>query len=153
MTKTFYSTKTYVHSLGLSCAFRQWRAISHCKYLHGYALEVRITFKCEELDERNWVVDFGSMTSIKQWLVNHFDHKTLVAFDDPMLQAFQNMQALNIADVVVCPNGVGCEKFAELIFDKVVDWLVQEKLSPRVQLAEVELKEHAGNSAIVRNND
>ena len=31
----FLSTKTYGHDLGLSAAFRQWRAESHCRLIHG----------------------------------------------------------------------------------------------------------------------
>ena len=55
----FKSTKTYGHDLGFSAAFRQWRADSHCKYIHGYALAFRFEFEADELDVRNWVVDFG----------------------------------------------------------------------------------------------
>jgi 6-pyruvoyltetrahydropterin/6-carboxytetrahydropterin synthase len=39
------ATKTYGDDLGLSVAFRQWRADSHCRYLHGYAIGVRLTFE------------------------------------------------------------------------------------------------------------
>ena len=54
----FQSTKLFD---GFSCVFRQWKAEdTHCKYLHGYALSFRIWFE-GELDERNWVWDFGGM--------------------------------------------------------------------------------------------
>ena len=75
---TYKSTKTYGHELGLSCCFRQWRAESHCRLLHGYALSIRLVFEAEELDVRNWVVDFGSLKSLKQMFVDTFDHKLLV---------------------------------------------------------------------------
>lgn len=41
----YRSTKTYGHNAGLSCAFRQWKANSHCKYLHGYALSFKFVFE------------------------------------------------------------------------------------------------------------
>ena len=75
----FESEKTYTHSQGLSCAFRQWRADSHCKYIHGYALQVKITFRSATLDDRNWVQDFGGLTQLKTWLTEWFDHKMIVA--------------------------------------------------------------------------
>lgn len=58
----FFSIKKYGHERGLSAAFRQWRADSHCKFLHGYSLEFEFEFGAHELDERNWVVDFGGIS-------------------------------------------------------------------------------------------
>ena len=49
----FFSKKKYGHERGLSAAFRQWRADSHCKFLHGYSLEFEFKFGANELDERN----------------------------------------------------------------------------------------------------
>jgi 6-pyruvoyltetrahydropterin/6-carboxytetrahydropterin synthase len=83
---TYQVTKTYGHELGLSCVFRQHRANSHCKQLHGYALAFDIVFETETLDARNWVIDFGSLKEVKEWLVDMFDHTLLVASDDPMFE-------------------------------------------------------------------
>ena len=56
----YQSTKTFGHDLGISCAFRQWRAThSHCSKIHGYALSVTMVFEANTLDDRNWVMDFG----------------------------------------------------------------------------------------------
>ena len=38
----FKSTKTYKSNKGFSCTFRQFKATSHCKYLHGYSLEINL---------------------------------------------------------------------------------------------------------------
>lgn len=48
----YRSTKTYGHEIGLSAAFRQWRAESHCRFVHGYALAVKFVFEAGELDAR-----------------------------------------------------------------------------------------------------
>ena len=117
--KVFKSTKTYTHAEGLSCCFRQHRAKSHCQYIHGYALQVRIVFGCSELDERNWVVDFGGLKDLKAWLKATFDHKMLVAKDDPMINQLGDLaqDGWGLAQIVYVDN-VGCEGFAEMIFDK-----------------------------------
>ena len=86
----FLSTKTYGHNIGLSAVFRQPNAHSHCKFLHGYSLGFKFVFGCGELDERNWVVDFGSLKPLKQWLEKKFDHKLVLALDDPMMMHFNN---------------------------------------------------------------
>ena len=58
----FFSTKTYGHETGLSCAFRQPNAThSHCSLLHGYALSFKFVFGAQELDNKNWAVDFGDL--------------------------------------------------------------------------------------------
>ena len=89
MNKRFYSGKTYTHATGHSCAFRQWKADSHCNLIHGYALQFEFTFGGDELDERNWIVDFGGLKPLKEWLKHMFDHTYLVATNDPELATFQ----------------------------------------------------------------
>lgn len=55
---TFKSSKLYD---GFSTVFRQWKAEgTHCRFLHGYAISFKVDFE-GELDERNWVWDFGGM--------------------------------------------------------------------------------------------
>ena len=75
---------------GYSTAFRQWKADSHCKYMHGYALKFKVYFD-GELDEKNWVCDFGCFkrNGIKDHLKHQFDHTLVVAKDDPYLKHFQ----------------------------------------------------------------
>ncbi len=143
------STKTYGHEIGLSACFRQWRAESHCRLLHGYALAVRFEFGADELDVRNWVVDFGSLKSLKGWLEDTFDHTLLVAEDDPALNTLKMLEPLGLARVVVVP-ATGCERFAQLIFECTQVWLKDNGYSPRVTLLSVEVKEHGANSAIYK---
>lgn len=144
---TFKSTKTYGHDLGLSACFRQWKAESHCRLLHGYALSVHFEFESEELDIRNWIVDFGSMKSLKAMLENTFDHKLLVAEDDPYIATFLALGKIGVADVVIV-DATGCEKFAELIFECAEQWLKDNGYAPRCKLSKVEVREHGANSAI-----
>lgn len=143
---TFQSTKTYGHEIGLSACFRQHRAHSHCNKLHGYALAVKFIFEAEDL-EAGWVVDFGGMKSLKGMLEDTFDHKLLVAEDDPMLDEITTLGALDIADVVVVP-ATGCEAFAYMIYQCAEVWLKDNGFAPRVRLVSVEVREHGANSAI-----
>ena len=144
---SYRSTKTYGHEIGLSCCFRQWKAQSHCKYLHGYALRVRIEFEALELDKCGWVVDFGSLKSLKGILESTFDHRTLVASDDPHLDVFNDLNKRGLIQLVVVP-GTGCEAFARMIFDVVGIWLLDNGYTPRVRVLSVEVAEHGANSAI-----
>lgn len=143
----YQSTKTYGHEVGLSCAFRQWRADSHCNQIHGYALAVKFVFEAEELDARNWVVDFGSLKSLKGWLEGTFDHKLLVAEDDPMKDELLSLDTLGVASVVLV-EATGCEAFSSLIFACTEVWLADNGYAPRVRLVSVEVMEHGANSAV-----
>lgn len=143
----YKSTKTFGHDLGLSACFRQWRAQSHCNLLHGYALAIHIEFEAEELDVRNWVVDFGSLKSLKGWFQDSFDHTLLVAQDDPMRDHLKCLEELGLARVVIVP-ATGCEAFAKLIYEATEVWLMSNGYTPRVRLNSVEVREHGANSAI-----
>jgi 6-pyruvoyltetrahydropterin/6-carboxytetrahydropterin synthase len=144
---TYISTKTYGHEIGLSACFRQWRAESHCNLLHGYALAVKFEFEADELDVRNWVVDFGSLKSLKGWLEDTFDHTMLVAQDDPKLFELKALEVMGLARIVEVP-ATGCEAFAKLIYQCAEVWLKDNGYSPRCWLRSVEVREHGANSAI-----
>jgi 6-pyruvoyltetrahydropterin/6-carboxytetrahydropterin synthase len=148
----YKSTKTFGHEIGLSACFRQWRADSHCHFLHGYALAIRFVFASNELDVRNWVVDFGSLKSLKSQLEDTFDHKLLVSEDDPALGLIRSLAKEGVADVVVVEK-CGCEAFARLIFDTTEIWLKDNGYAPRAWLESVEVSEHGANSAIYEPTD
>ena len=146
----FYSSKTYGHERGLSAAFRQWRADSHCKFIHGYSLEFEFIFGANELDERNWVVDFGNLKQLETWLRNNFDHKTLVAEDDPMLPLFQSLQESGTIDMVIV-EGTGTEMFAKMAMDYSKN-LIEELYGSRCWVESVTVREHGANSATCQNH-
>ena len=83
----YQSTKLFD---GFSCCFRQWKAeTTHCRFLHGYGVSFRVTFE-GNLDDRNWVWDFGGMKraktqidgmSPKAWMDHMFDHTVIVEKD------------------------------------------------------------------------
>lgn len=148
MSQIYRSTKTYGHTLGLSACFRQWKAESHCRLLHGYALGVKFVFASRELDVRNWVVDFGSLKTLKGWLEDSFDHTLLVAENDPHKESLLLLEKeLGLARVVLV-EATGCEAFAKLIHGAASVWLECSGYSPRVWVESVEVSEHGANSAI-----
>jgi len=142
----YYSTKTFGNDRGLSCAFRQWRADSHCNQVHGYSLGFRFIFEADKLDERNWVYDFGNTKWIKEYLEVAFDHTTAVAADDPHLSLFRQLDEAGVLTLRIFSD-VGCEKFAEIVYRDVAPQIV-EQTNNRVRLKSVEVFEHGSNSAI-----
>jgi len=148
----FQSTKLFD---GFSCVFRQWKAKNtHCRFLHGYGVSFRVWFE-GELDDRNWVWDFGGMKrartkidgmSPKEWMDYMFDHTVLVAKDDPMIALVNDLERYEIGQVRVV-EATGAEKFAQFIYHKL-DAFVAEETDGRVKVAKVEFMEHGKNTAI-----
>ena len=151
----FQSTKLFD---GFSCVFRQWKAEgTHCRFLHGYGISFRVGFE-GELDDRNWVWDFGGMKRAKgnidgmnpkAWMDYMFDHTMLVAKDDPELAGFRIMDAQGLIQLRIIP-AVGAEQFAKFIFEKI-DTFVKEETEGRVKVSKVEFMEHDRNTAIYTN--
>lgn len=145
-------TKTYPHSLGLSAVFRQPKATSHCRDPHGYALEFELVFECHTLDDNNWVLDFGGLKPVKQYLVDTFDHRTLLAKDDPALADFMTVYEKYGFAPIIGVERVGCEGFAAMVADQVRRILAPTLLDQRgrdLRLASVTCREHSGNAATV----
>jgi 6-pyruvoyltetrahydropterin/6-carboxytetrahydropterin synthase len=152
----YISTKLFD---GYSCVFRQWKADgTHCQFLHGYGVSFRVWFD-GELDERNWVWDFGGMKRAKgtidgmnpkAWMDYMFDHTTIIAANDPYLDKFKQMDADGIIQLRIIP-AVGAEQFARYIYEKL-NTFVQEETNGRVKVSQVEFMEHNKNTAIFREN-
>lgn len=151
MKSKFKSSKLFD---GFSTCFRQWSATdTHCQYLHGYALSFRVWFE-GELDQRNWVFDFGGMKRANSLIdgltpVEYFnwllDHTVIIAQDDPALESFKDLDKNNIIKLRILPK-VGCERFAEFLSHKINEFLKIETQN-RVRAVKVEIYENQKNSA------
>ena len=149
----YQSTKLFD---GFSTVFRQWAAEgTHCRFLHGYDIEFRLTFE-GELDHRNWVWDFGGMKRAKgtidgmnpkAWMDYMFDHTTIIAPDDPEIDNFRDMDARGVVQLRVLNGPVGAERFAQFKYEKINPFLLEET-NGRVKLAQVEFFENKRNPAI-----
>jgi 6-pyruvoyltetrahydropterin/6-carboxytetrahydropterin synthase len=145
-TPMYFSTKTYGHETGLSCCWRNHRSRSHCSFLHGYAIALKLTFCAERLDEQGFVVDFGGLKTLKEKLVAAFDHRTLIAADDPLLPSFRWLEGEGALKLNVVER-VGCESIAEYVYWLTSTWMIDAGLTPRVRLVRVEVAEHGANGA------
>lgn len=143
---------------GFTTCFRQWKADgTSCKYLHGYSVSFEVTFE-GELDEKNWVWDFGGMKRAmykidgknpKAWMDYMFDHTTIIAEDDPHLHLMRELSLVGVIQLRVIPY-VGAERFAEYVFNKL-NHFVQLETDNRVKVTKVEFKENGKNSAVYQN--
>jgi 6-pyruvoyltetrahydropterin/6-carboxytetrahydropterin synthase len=142
----YVSTKEYHQEF--PCAYKQWRADTHCNLNHGYSFSLRFFFGADELDRRGWVCDYGGLKELKQILKDQFDHRTLIAADDPDLETYRQLEQQGILKLTVLP-GMGCERIADMLYKFVngvyiPDYLGQGE-SQRIWCYRVEVRETESN--------
>jgi len=147
----FQSSKVFD---GFSTVFRQWKAKNtHCRFLHGYGISFKVYFE-GDLDERNWVWDFGGMKRAKTlidgkqpkaWMDYMFDHTVIVAKDDPGMDGWETMNELGIIQLRII-EATGAEKFSEYIYNKL-NKFVKTETDNRVRVTKVKFMEHGKNAA------
>ena len=140
--KIYRSTKRFT---GFPCTHRQWRAESHCRFVHGYSREFYFEFAAKERTVEGWVVDFGGLKDVKAWLEDMFDHTFLASHDDPFLEEFKKLDQAGVIQLRLLPN-VGMEGTAEFVFAKV-DEMVKKSTNGRAWVTKVEVRENEKNSA------
>ncbi len=140
---TFISTKRFT---GFPCTHRQWRAESHCRFVHGYSREFYFEFACHQMTKEQWVVDFGGLKEVKAWLEYMFDHTFLVSQDDPYLETFKKLDSEGIIQMRILPNA-GMEGTAQFVYEQM-NPIVKKITDNRAWITKVEVRENDKNSAI-----
>jgi 6-pyruvoyltetrahydropterin/6-carboxytetrahydropterin synthase len=141
--KNFTSTKRFT---GFPCTHRQWRAESHCRFVHGYSRQFYFEFEASELTKEGWVVDFGGLKELKAWLDHYFDHTFLVAQDDPEMEAFVKLNKDGVIQLRVLPNP-GMEGSAQFVYEEASK-ILKKLYGERAWITKVEVSENEKNSAI-----
>jgi 6-pyruvoyltetrahydropterin/6-carboxytetrahydropterin synthase len=145
MSKKYVSTKSYRQIA--PCAYRQWRADSHCNLIHGYAFSFHFEFETNDLDARNWVMDYGGLRPLKDKLEEWFDHALLLAQDDPQYDEIKRLGDLGLAKITEVEK-TGCEGLADFLYEYInTIFLPSYSEGERVWCSRVEVRETDSNMA------
>lgn len=139
----YRSSKTF---RGYPCAHRKWRHPGHCARVHGYSRQFEVWFACDQRDENGFVMDFGALKPVRDWLAEQFDHTLLLDADDPLLDQFRLLEAAGGCRLVVLSD-VGVEGSARHVYEWLQPW-VGEATQGRVWVHSVECRENENNSGI-----
>ena len=139
----FKSTKRFGP---IKTGHRQWRDRGHFSFIHGYGRYVRLTFEASELDERGWVMDFGDLKDVKGWIEDEWDHRTLIADDDPLIPQLKELEDMGGIDLNILPEGYypGIEESCRYLYD-MINPMIKEKTNNRVEITRVECWETEKN--------
>jgi 6-pyruvoyltetrahydropterin/6-carboxytetrahydropterin synthase len=147
-TYKYVSTKEYIDAF--PCAYRQWRSDSHCNLIHGYSFSMKFYFGTDQLDVRNWAMDYGGLKELKKILESQFDHTLLVSKDDPELEMYKQLQEKKMAKLTILPR-LGCEGLSDMLYKYVNGVYIPDMLGPseaqRLWCFKVEVRETQANMA------
>ena len=127
---------------------RQPRHPGRCSLVHGHSWTITLTFGAETPDQHGFIVDFGELHYLADWIDERLDHATVAASDDPRLDELQALADSGLLKLTLVDNA-SCEGIAKHLFD-TFDPMVREKTNGRAHLVSVELHEDSRNSALYR---
>lgn len=128
-------------------AHRQASHDGHCAHVHGHNWGVAVTFAARERDACGFVVDFGKLGNLREYLYL-FDHALVLAEDDPHRLTFETLERAGLCRTVFVRDG-SCEGLAQH-FLEAFDGIVRERTEGRVRVSEVTVEEDRRNSATAR---
>ena len=82
-------TKTY---RDIPLSHRQPLHSGRCSRLHGHSWAITLTFVAKEMDDNGFVIDFGDLHFLRDWIDDNLDHATALKVDDPMRVECEQLQ-------------------------------------------------------------
>ena len=122
----------------------------HCAQVHGYDRSVEFTFAGEP-DEHGWIVPFGGLKPVKEFLEYYFDHVTVLPADDPRLDGIPDEMTDSgglLGTLRVLPSGVSMEMSSLFIWEHVNHY-IYKMTQGRCCVERVRVYEHERNDAMV----
>jgi 6-pyruvoyltetrahydropterin/6-carboxytetrahydropterin synthase len=119
-----------------------------CSRLHGHSWAITLTFGAEALDENGFVVDFGDLHYLEDWIDQRLDHGIVLCQDDPLADQLKGLEQSGLLKITWVKSA-SCEGIAQFLFETFGP-LVSEKTEGRARLLSVHLEEDSKNSALFR---
>lgn len=118
-----------------------------CSRWHGYDRSVHFEFSGVP-DDHGWMVGFGDLKPVKEFLEYYFDHTALIAGDDPRYDKALQASRDGLVDLRVLPYGVSMEMSSIFIWEQVNPF-ISSITKGRAYVSRVESREHEKNSAFI----
>jgi len=122
----------------------------HCAQVHGYDRSIEFTFAGEP-DDHGWIVPFGGLKPVKEFLEYYFDHVTVLPADDPRVKDIPKEMTDTgglLGTLRVLPSGVSMEMSSLFIWEHVNAY-IYHITNGRCYVERVRVYEHERNDAMV----
>ena len=116
-----------------------------CSRLHGHSWAITLTFEASELDDNGFVIDFGDLHFIENWIDEHLDHGVILSESDPRESELRELEESGLLKIVWIKNA-SCEGIARFLFE-TFNPMVSDRTNGRVSLQSLHLEEDSKNSA------
>lgn len=84
------------------------RVVGHenkCRHLHGHNYRIHFVCEASSLDTLGRVIDFGEINDrLCEWLEEHWDHRTMIWQEDPLLPELQRIASEDLCIVPFNPT-------------------------------------------------
>jgi 6-pyruvoyltetrahydropterin/6-carboxytetrahydropterin synthase len=124
---------------------RQPKHTGRCSRIHGHSWSITLTFASKELDENGFVVDFGELHYLGDWIDENLDHATVVCKSDPRIEEIRALAQSGLLKITEVEHA-SCEGIAEHLFN-IFNRLVRQKTQNRAWIQKILLEEDSRNSA------
>ena len=124
---------------------RQPNHPGHYSLIHGHNWEIKLTFAADEVDENGFIVDFGELHYIKDWIDENLDHACAFSATDPHRSKLEELEEMNLVRPLFIENA-SCEGLAKHLFE-TFDPMVRENTGGRACIVSIDLLEDSKNSA------
>ena len=66
-------------------------------------------------------MDFGDLKDVKGWIEDEWDHRTLIADDDPLIPQLKELEEMGGIDLNILPEGYypGIEESCRYLYDMI----------------------------------
>ena len=145
MAKKITITKLFAE---IPFAHRQHTHEGHCRYVHGHSWSFKVKFEAAKLDKNGFVIDFGKLSYLKEWIANNLDHALVLSSADPYLHdVFAPIAQKDLAKLLIVPacSAEGLSEYLQDIWNKMT--LVET--DRRVRVVSVEVFEDSKNAAVL----
>jgi len=127
-------------------AHRQVLHEGHCSLIHGHNWDIEVRFSARRTDKNGFVVDFGKLKGMKNYL-EKFDHALVLRDDDPLACKLDD----SICNLITLPDasseGLAVHLFGEFNLILESDDELADARSRGVKIVEIVVHEDRKNSA------
>ena len=116
-----------------------------CSRLHGHSWAVTLTFGAKELDDNGFVIDFGDLHFLRDWIDQNLDHATALKISAPMQAEFEKLEQMGLLKILWV-DSASCEGIAQFLYHTFQP-MIEQKTKGRGRIQSLHLEEDSKNSA------
>ena len=97
------------------------------------------------MDDNGFVIDFGDLHFLRDWIDDNLDHATALKENDPMRPECEKLEEQGLLKILWV-HSASCEGIAQFLYHTFQP-MIEEKTSGRVRIQSLHLEEDSKNSA------